>query len=385
MEYRKMKRNGFNVSVIGLGCEHLINRSAQEVDAVVKTALENGVNILDLFMPQPEVRDNISKALTGLRDKVYMQGHLGTIMEDGQGKRSRDLEKCRLSFEDYLRRYKTDYVDIGMVHFVDTEEDFKIVFEGGLYEYAMKLKEQGVIRSFGISSHEPTTALKAVKNGYIDVLMFSINPAYDMLAAKTDVYDFFKDLTYQNGNLYGVNKDRAALYAACEEHGVSITVMKALGAGQLLNEKSSPFGKALTVPQCIHYALSQPSVCSALIGCVTPEEVLRAVSYTSVAAAERDFSGVLSRSPKYSMTGRCMYCNHCLPCPSHIDVAAVTKYLYLAKETHGNNVPDTIRDHYSSLKNSAKDCIQCGSCESNCPFGVKVIENMKEAIEIFGK
>ena len=53
MEYRKMERSGFNVSVIGLGCEHLINRSAQEVDAVVKTALENGVNILDLFMPQP--------------------------------------------------------------------------------------------------------------------------------------------------------------------------------------------------------------------------------------------------------------------------------------------------------------------------------------------
>lgn len=380
-----MKRSGFNVSVIGLGCEHLINRSAKEVDIVVKTALENGVNIFDLFMPQPEVRDNISKALEGIRDKVFMQGHLGTIMEDGQGKRSRDLKKCQLSFEDYLRRYKTDYVDIGMVHFVDTEEDFETVFEGGLYEYAMKLKDQGVIRSFGISSHEPITALKAVKNGYIDVLMFSINPAYDMLAARTDVFDFFKDITYESENLYGMNKDRAALYAACEEYGVSITVMKALGAGQLLNEKISPFGKALTVPQCIHYALSQPAVCSALIGCVTPEEVLNAVSYSSATDAKRDYSCVLSGSPKYSMTGRCMYCNHCLPCPSHIDVAAVIKYLYLAKAADADNVPDTIRDHYSSLKNSAKDCIQCGSCESNCPFGVKVIENMKEAMELFGK
>ena len=63
----------------------------------------------------------------------------------------------------------------------------------------------------------------------------------------------------------------AALYGACEENGVSITVMKTLGAGQLLNEKSSPFGKALTVPQCIHYALSQPGVSSALIGCSTVE------------------------------------------------------------------------------------------------------------------
>lgn len=385
MEFRKMKRTGFNISVIGLGCEHLINRSPKEVDAVIKASLESGINILDLFMPQPEVRDNIGKALSGVRNKVYMQGHFGTIMENGQGKRSRNLEKCRLSFEDFLRRYKTDYVDIGMVHFVDTEEDFKTVFEGGLYEYAMKLKEQGTIRSFGISSHDPITALKAVRNGYIDVLMFSINPAYDLLPANTDVFDFFKGTTYESGSLYGIDKDRAELYSACEEYGVSITVMKALGAGQLLDDSSSPFGQALTVPQCIHYSLSQPAVCSTLIGCVSPEEVFEAVKYIYIMDEEKDYTKVLSSSPKYSMTGRCMYCNHCLPCPSNIDVAAVTKYLYLAKASAGNGIPDTVMAHYGLLKRTAKDCIRCGSCEPNCPFGVKIIENMKEALKVFGK
>ncbi|HWQ31004.1 MAG TPA: aldo/keto reductase [Negativicutes bacterium] len=380
-----MKRSGFDVSVVGLGCEHLIGRSLKEVEEVVKTALENGINILDLFMPQPEVRDNIGRALAGMRDKVYMQGHLGTIMEDGQGKRSRDLEKCRLSFEDYLRRYKTDYVDIGMIHFVDTEEDFRTVFEGGLYEYAMSLKDKGVIRYFGISSHDPVTALKAVRNGYIDVLMFSINPAYDMLPAGTDVFDFFKGATYENGSLFGMDKDRAVLYAACSEHNVSITVMKALGAGQLLDERVSPFGKALTVPQCIHYSLSQPSVCSSLIGCSSREEVVEAVKYSTATAEERDYSGVLSGSPKYLMTGRCMYCNHCLPCPSHIDVASVTRYLYMAKAAGTSSIPDTVKDHYSLLENSAKDCIGCGSCEPNCPFGVGIIDNMKEALKLFGR
>jgi len=384
MEYRRMRRTGFNVSEIGLGGEHLINRSTKEVEAVVKTALENGINLFDLFMPQPEIRDSMGKALSGVRDKIYMQGHLGTIMEDGQGKRSRDLVKCKASFEDYLRRYKTDYVDIGMVHFVDTEEDFKMVFEGGLYDYGMKLKAQGTIRSFGISSHEPIMALEAVKKGYIDVLMFSINPAYDMLPPKVEVSDFFKEDTFANESLYGMDKDRAALYGACEENGVSITVMKTLGAGQLLNEKSSPFGKALTVPQCIHYALSQPGVSSALIGCSTVEEVLEAIKYNTASKVEKDYSSVLSCSPKYSMSGRCMYCNHCLPCPSHIDVAALTKYLYLAKSTDGNNIPDTIKDHYKSMKTSAKDCIQCGNCEPNCPFGVKIRDNMEEALKLFG-
>ncbi len=385
MEYRRMKRSGFDVSVVGLGGEHLTNKSSQEVEAVVKTALESGINIFDLFMPQHQVRDYIGKALSGVRQQVYLQGHIGSTLEDGQYKRSRDPEKCRLAFEDFLTRYKTDYVDIGMLHYIDTAEDFKTVFEGDMLEYALKLKAQGTIRAIGVSSHEPFTALTAIESGYVDVLMFSVNPAYDLLPANTDVYDFFENHTYENGSLLGMDKDRAKLYAACEARGVGITVMKTLGAGQLLDEKSSPFGRAMTISQCIHYSLSQPGVCSALIGCTTPEQVLEAVKYTSASETEKDYSNVLSSSPKYAMTGRCMYCNHCLPCPSNIDIAAVTKYLYLAKAALEGNIPETVRSHYSLLKSTAQDCIQCGSCEPNCPFGVKIIDNMQEALQVFGR
>jgi uncharacterized protein len=385
MDFRKIQKCGFDVSIIGLGCEHLEKSTPREIEAVIKTAIDHGINILDVFMPQAAVRDNIGNALIGVRDKVYLQGHMGAIVEDGQYKRSREIKKCALYFEDFMTRYKTDYVDIGMIHFVDTVEDYRIVSEDGLLEYALKLKAQGKIRALGISSHEPVTALKAVESGLFDVLMFSINPAYDMLPADTDIYDFFKGDIYKSENLYGMNKDRAKLYAECEKRGVGITVMKTLGAGQLLSEKASPFSSALTVPQCIHYALSQPGVCSTLIGCVKPQEVVDAVKYTSLTLEEKDYSFPLSNSPKYSMNGRCMYCNHCLPCPSHIDIGTVTKYLYLARASEMSNIPETIKEHYNLLKNTANECIQCGSCEQNCPFGVKIIENMKEAVKLFSK
>ncbi len=76
-----------------------------------------------------------------------------------------------------------------------------------------------------------------------------------------------------------------------------------------------------------------------------------------------------------------MYCNHCQPCPAHLDIAAVTKFLDLA--TQQPTVPDTVMQHYWALPATAEDCLLCGRCESNCPFGVKIRENMKRAREVF--
>ena len=46
-----------------------------------------------------------------------------------------------------------------------------------------------MLRHIGMSSHNPNIALKAVESGIVDVLMFSINPPYDMESAETDIYD----------------------------------------------------------------------------------------------------------------------------------------------------------------------------------------------------
>jgi predicted aldo/keto reductase-like oxidoreductase len=76
----------------------------------------------------------------------------------------------------------------------------------------------------------------------------------------------------------------------------------------------------------------------------------------------------------------CTSCKYCLPCPQNIDVAAVTKYLDMAK----SNDSEIVRSHYNALSAHGGDCAGCGSCEGNCPFNVKIIENMKEAKQVFG-
>lgn len=87
--------------------------------------------------------------------------------------------------------------------------------------------------------------------GLIDMLMFSINPGYD----------------YHHGDFAnGSAEERMRLYRRCEKEGVGISVMKAFSGGQLLNEKTSPFGRALTEYQCIRYALDKPGVLTVLPG-----------------------------------------------------------------------------------------------------------------------
>ena len=168
---------------------------------------------------------------------------------------------------------------------------------------------------------------------------------------------------------------------------VAITVMKAFAGGTLLNAELSPLGVTLTPVQCVHYALTRPAVASALIGCRSEAEVDEAVAYGEATASERDFAETLSQTDGYSRQARCMYCNHCLPCPSQINIAAVLKYLDLAevarKSQIGAAVPATVQEHYSSLSKQADACTACGQCEPRCPFAVPIIARMELAQRMF--
>lgn len=380
MKYRTLGKTNLVVSEIGLGGEWFNGLTPEESRKIIDTADENGINYIDIFMPQAPTRDNIGAALEGRRERFIIQGHLCTVYEDEQYMRTRDIEKTKASFKDLLTRLRTDYIDVGMIHYVDSEDDFKTVFEGPIYEYALELKEKGVIRHIGMSSHNPHIALKAVEKGYIDVLMFSINPAYDMEASDTDIYDLMEFKGMEKGHLMA-DEARQKLYSLCESSGVAITVMKPLGAGTLLDAKSSPFGVAMTVPQCIQYALDRNGVKVVIVGCHTVQEVLEAVKYYDLSSEERSYSHIFASGNSIHMTGRCMYCNHCQPCPAHIDIAAVTKFLDLALQQE--SVPETVMEHYKSLPANADDCLMCGKCESNCPFGVNIRENMKKARSVF--
>ena len=379
MLYRDIGKTGRKASVIGLGCEHLDNKPYEQVKETVDAALECEINLLDVFMPGKTVRENIAKALGARRKDVMIQGHIGSTDINQQYDISRNLPTVKRYFEDLLRIFGR--IDFGMMFFIDSEDDYKGVFETGFADYVLKLKRDGDIGHIGFSSHNPHTAIRAINTGLPEMLMFSINPAFDMLPAGEYVFDHF-DKGFGTELFRGIDPKRTELYKLCEQKQIGITVMKTLGAGKLISPEHTPFEKPLTVQQCIHYALTRPAVSSVMLGCQARAEVLDAVRYLNMSDEERDYAGALG-SLRNDFWGNCVYCGHCQPCPAEIDIAAVNKYLDIARLDKAN-VPPMARAHYQSLKATGKDCIACGSCEARCPFGVPVIRNMAEAAELLG-
>lgn len=382
MNYRDLGNTGLKVSEIGMGCEGFVAEDGAHIWELMDAAQEAGINCIDLYMPNPKSRSILGEALRGRRERFILQAHLCTVWKDGQYKRTRKIEEVKQGFEDLLERLKTDFIEIGMVHYVDSVEDWNEIKNGPVMQYAKEMKAQGRIGHIGLSSHNPIAALEAVRSGLIEVLMFSINPCYDLQPASEDCDALWDEKNYEKA-LLNMDKDRVRLYEECSRLGVGITVMKAFGGGDLLSETLSPAGKALTPSQCIHYALTRPGVASVLAGAHSVEELKKSVEYEAASEQEKDYAGAFASFPKISWRGHCMYCGHCAPCPKEIDVATVTKFLNLARAQGG--VPETVREHYAVLPHTASECVECGSCEKRCPFGVSVIENMRHAKEIFGK
>ncbi len=377
---RSLGRCGLEIGEVGLGCEGLLGKCRSYINAALDMMEQAGANGIDLYSPNPQMRDDLGHALRGRRDKFLLQGHICSIWEKGQYKRTRNIDAVRRGFEEQLERLNTDYIDVGMIHYVDSLADWEAVEQGRVLAYAQDLLRQGVIRAIGLSSHNPKVASKAVGGGNIDVLLFSINPCYDLQPAGEDVEQLWNRERYKSP-LVNMDPDRGQLYETCQNLGIGITVMKAFGGGDLLDEEQSLAGVALTLWQCISYALDRPGVASVLAGARTLDELKASLAYAHATPEQRDYAAALASFPRISWRGHCMYCGHCAPCPVGIDVAAVTKLLNLALAR--GELPETVREHYAVLPHHADECLQCGECEKRCPFDVKVRENMAKAMEVF--
>ncbi|MDD3347120.1 aldo/keto reductase [Oscillibacter sp.] len=382
MQYRELGRTGLRVSELALGCEGFNDADSSFADALFQAALKAGVNCMDLYSPNPAIHRAVARNLRGRRKDFILQAHLCTLWRSGQYQATRDPGEVQSSFEALLSNLETDYVDIGMLHYVDSPALWRQLAEGEVMDYALRQKAAGRIRHLGVSSHNPRAALAAVESGLVDVLMFSINPCYDLLPGGEDCEQLWTADSY-HGTLSNMDPEREHLYETCQRLGVGITVMKAFGGGDLLSETLSPAGRALTPVQCIHYALTRPAVACVMSGARSLEDLARTLAYESASEAEKDYAAAFAAFPRIRWQGHCMYCGHCAPCPVGIDVAAVTKFLNLAKAQ--GSVPETVREHYAALPSTASACVACGACENRCPFGVAVRENMAQARAIFGK
>ena len=225
MEYRKLPRDEEKLSVIGLGSGSLGLASEEEIEAIIKEAIKRGINFFDLCAGNHKVYKPFGKAIKGIREKVHFQLHFGAVYKaDGEYGWSRDLSKIKSTIKEELKLLNTDYIDYGFLHCIDDFNDLEDVKKNGIIDYLIELKAKGVVKHLGFSSHTPSVTNKLLDLGIFDIIMFSINPAYD----------------FEMGDEYGIGslKERSELFSRCEKEGIAISVMKPFNGGQLLNDST---------------------------------------------------------------------------------------------------------------------------------------------------
>ena len=364
MEYRIHRRTGDKISVLGFGTSSIASAGEKEGVATLEMAFQNGIDYFDLATAESASFPLFGTAFAGVRDQVYYQVHFGANYGPGKSYSwTTDPETIRRSVGWQLEQLRTDYIDYGFIHCLDEAGDWQRYQADGVLAYLEDQKAKGIVRHLGLSTHSPVLADMVLDTGLIDTLMFSINASYD----------------YQHGDYAnGSAAERMALYRRCEADGVGISVMKAFAGGQLLNAKTSPFGKALTEYQCIQYALDKPGVLTVLPGVRDRADLERVLGFFQAAPEEKDYSVISTLTPK-DAEGACVYCNHCQPCPAGLDVGMINKYYDLSKAGDA-----LAADHYRTLSVKADQCIGCGHCDRRCPFHVAQSARMKEIQAYFG-
>ncbi|WP_337031122.1 aldo/keto reductase [Paenibacillus illinoisensis] len=171
MELREYGNTGMKVSTLGFGGSEIgSNVSKQDVETLLNTALDAGLNVIDTAECYGDSEELIGDVLSHRRDDYYLFtkcGHAAGV--DGPDWDAKVLEQ---TIDRSLRRLKTEYVDVIHLHSCSEE----VLRQGAVIEVLQRAKEAGKTRFIGYSG-DTTDALYAIETGVFDSLETSLNIA----------------------------------------------------------------------------------------------------------------------------------------------------------------------------------------------------------------
>ena len=171
MQYRKDKY-GNDISALGYGCMRFTKKGnsadLDKAEKEVMAAIEAGVNYFDTAYVYAGNEVAVGEILhrNHCREKINLATKLPHYL-------IKSIDGVEKMFQEELRRLQTDYIDLGMIHYVDSEEEWEQIQHSDYLDYVIELKNSGVIHHIGMSSHNPKVAMKAAESGFVEMILFS--------------------------------------------------------------------------------------------------------------------------------------------------------------------------------------------------------------------
>ena len=336
MEKRILGRTNFKASVIGFGGIPIQRVDGEMAVKILKEAYDRGINFIDTARGYNESEELIGDALEELgRDKFYLATK--SMKRDYDGV----LEELNTS----LNNLKVDTIDLFQFHNVKTIEELDMVMgaEGAL-KAIKDAKAGGRVREIGITSHSPELLDKAIDTGEFSTIQCPYNP---------------------------VEKQAEELFEKAKANNIGVIVMKPLAGGAIKEALLS-----------LRFIVNNPNISVVIPGMESLEQV---IENTSVGINVRELTKVeeekLFKEANSLGTEFCRRCGYCLPCPQGIDIP--TQFLMEGYYTR-YNLQEWAKSRYDAMDHNAVDCIECGICESKCPYDLPNRKMMKNVVDKLG-
>lgn len=337
MKYTTLGKTNLKISAVGLGGIPIQKTDIAGVKSVLDACEETGINYIDTARAYTVSEEYLGAALEGRREKFVI----------ATKSMSRDYAGMKADIEKSLQNLRTDYIDLYQIHNIRNEDEFALCFgENGAYRALSEAKEAGKIHHIGATAHAPEAFERLITEfeDKIETVMFPYNI---------------------------VENQGVSLMAKCTEKNIGFIAMKPLAGGNIDDATLA-----------LKYILSNPDCTVVIPGMGESREV-----YQNAAACD---AGKLTEQDKLrcekivSELGEnfCRRCGYCAPCTKGIDIPS---NFLIANYLRKYGLSDWAKARYAALKVNASACVECGVCETRCPYHLPIRSMLKRVVKDMGE
>lgn len=337
MQYVSLGSTGLQVSRLGFGGIPVQRIDQPRTRQLLEAAHKAGINYIDTARGYTVSEEWIGQALqqSGLRDEFVIATKCRAITAEEMA------EELNAS----LRSLRTDHIELYQFHNPSPEDFDRIIAPGGALEALKSAHAVGIVEHIGVTAHLAATFEKALACPDIETIMFPYN------------------IVEQQG---------ADLIARCKAAGKAFIAMKPLAGGAIESGRLA-----------IRYTLANPGVTVVIPGMAELRELSQNVAAAEDASplTEEELSAC-EEVRKSLGTQFCRRCNYCAPCTVGIQIPNCFLFQgYLNRY----GLEGWAHERYNTLPVKAGACIECGACETRCPYQLPIRQMLKKVAADFGE